>query len=1009
MKTKLNGILTLLLALVVQVAFAQQTVTGKVTGPDGDEIIGATVLIKGTSTFASTDFNGNFTIQASPEDTLVISYTGYDTQEILVGNQTSINVNMQNNSLAEIVITGSVFDVGEERENGVSSMGTQELAATVGPVSIDRAMQGQMSGVNVVANSPAPGASANVNVRGAFSPSAGLQNPLYVVDGTYMNAVDVPAINSNNIASLQVLTDASQTALYGSRGANGVVVITTKSAKSGKSEINFNTRYGFTERFPIRVDLMNSRQKLEFENELSGITNAAGNPIGLGRSLTPAEIDAAAATNTNWGDEYYETGITESYNFSITNGTETARNRFSLGYDNDEGIVRGYRGFERISASFKSDVNVTKKFNIGYTVNGSYSERDDPRDRNNVQSIFQSELRNNPYETLFITDADGNQIISPGGVNGPLNGLVNYQALDEVLNTQQQVRNLRLFGSGFAEYFIQDNLKVRTQFGAVYDRRQSENFLRPAARLNQFIGNPGGTKNDNSIDDLDYNWRNEITYGKSFGVHDIKVTAASEYQSENFYRISLSSQGFPNNFQNTQNLASLITQDGFTDRSRVTRTGLLGVVNYTYDNKYSFNGYVRRDGSSRTGFNNQYGTFFGASGSWNIHKESFMEDVDFVKGLVLTGSYGTLGDDSVLGLYSNFTTISTAGSYGFDNAAIPSTTIANPDVTWETNEKINVGLAFQLLQGSRLRGKVDLFQDTRKDFIFQDDFSEEAGSFTGFNNFGDSRVQGVEIDLSYDILRDPEGLNLTVFGNATFIDAEITSLAVEEEFTGYAGGQVIAREGLEPFTHYLVRYAGVNPANGEALYLDANGDLTNIFSAQNAVAIEDKSPLPSLYGGFGFRADYKGFDLATNFNYTYGNYIYNLQAANMYDASQWQSNRFVGASNFWRQPGDTNVLARPTTAGIETGTTQFLQDGSYLAFRNLTLGYTFNEDQLGKTGVKSLRVYAQGQNLAIWSNFEGNPEVGVGSSENAATINGAVYINNYPQVQSWSFGVDFRF
>jgi TonB-linked SusC/RagA family outer membrane protein len=1009
MKTKLNGILTLLLALVVQVAFAQQTVTGKVTGPDGEEVIGAVVSVKGTSTFASTDFNGNYTIQALPENVLVFSYTGYDSQEITVGTQTTINVGMANNSLDVIVITGSVFDIGKERENGVSSMGTKELTATVGPVSIDRAMQGQMSGVNVVSNSSAPGASANVNVRGAFSPSAGLQNPLYVVDGTYMLSGDVPAINSSNIESLQVLTDASQTALYGSRGANGVVVITTKSAKAGESIVSFSTRYGFTERFPIRVDLMNSRQKLEYENGLSGLRNAAGNPLGLGRALTDAQINTGANTDTNWGEEYFETGITESYNFSIATGTEKIRNRFSLGYDKDEGIVRGYRGFERISTSFKSDVNVTKKFNIGYTVNGTYSERDDPRDRNNVQSIFQSELRNNPYETLYITDANGNQVISPGGVNGPLNGLVNYQALDEIFNTQQQVRNIRLFGSGFAEYFISDNFKVRTQFGAIYDRRQAENFLRPAARLNQFIGNPGGTKTDSSIDDFDYNWRNELTYGKSFGKHDLKVTAATEYQNENFYRVSLSSQGYPNNFQNTQNLAALFTQDSFTDRSSVTRTGLLGVVNYTYDDKYNFNGYVRRDGSSRTGFNNQYGTFYGGSGSWKIHKESFMEDVYFVKGLVLTGSYGTLGDDSVLGLYSNFTTISTAGSYGFDNAAIPSTTIANPDVTWETNEKINVGIAFQLFQDSSLRGKVDLFQDTRKDFIFQDDFAEEAGSFTGFNNFGDSRVSGIEIDLSYDVLRNPDGFNLTIFGNATFIDAEITSLAVEEEFTGYAGGQTIAREGLEPFTHYLVRYAGVNPANGDALYLDADGDLTNVFSAQNAVAIEDKSPLPSLYGGFGLRADYKGFDLGANFNYSYGNYVYNLQAASLNDASAWRNNRVIGAANYWTQPGDTNVLARPTVAGIETGTTQFLQDASYLAFRNLTLGYTFDQEQLGKTGITSLRVFAQGQNLAIFSDFEGNPEVGVGSSENAATVSGSVYINNYPQVQSWSLGLDFKF
>jgi TonB-linked SusC/RagA family outer membrane protein len=1015
MKLKLTWLLTLFMAFMMQFSFAQEkTVTGTVTtASDGLPLPGANVIVKGTSRGQQTDFDGNFSITASQGDILVISYVGMKTTEITVGAANNYNVSLEiDNALEEVVIVGSIFDVGKERVNGVSAIGANELKAVVGPVSIDRAMQGQMSGVNVVASSTAPGSAANVQVRGAFSPSGGLQNPLYVVDGTYMDAADVPAINSANIESMQVLTDASQTALYGSRGANGVVLITTKGGTKGKSRITLSTRYGITDRFPIRIDLMNSRQKLVYENNLSQVTDpVTGNPLGLGRSYTDAEIADLSQIQSDWGDILYKTGVTESYNLSISTGSENSTTRFALGYDSDEGIAVGYDGFQRISASISNNTQVNDWLNYGYTVNGVYSQRDDPRDRFNVQSPFWSEINNNPYEPLYQLDGNGDPILDENGdrifnISGRLNSF-GYQVLDEIFGTDQEVRNMRVFGNAFAEVLLTKDLKVRTQFGGIWDRRQSENFLRPSARLNSFIGTQG-TKTDNSSDTFDYNWRNELTYGRSFGKHDVKATFATEFQSENFYRIVLNSQTYPNDFQNTQNLAGLIEQTSFTDRQRVTRTGLLGVVNYSYDDRFNFDGYLRRDGSSLAGFENQYGTFFGVSGSWDIAQESWMSSVEPVNSLRLSASYGTVGDDSVLGIYSNFTSISTAGLYGADPSALPSFTIANPDVTWETNEKLNIGLAFEMFQ-SKLRGKVDWFQDTRKDFIFSDTFPTESGSYNGFNNEGDSRVTGVEIDLNYDILRNPDGLNLTVFGNITFLDYEITSLATDEQIGNFTGGQTILREGLEPFTYYLVRYAGVNPANGDALYLDADGNVTNVFSAQDAVAIEGKSPLPEFFGGFGLRASYKGFDLSTNFNYSYGNYIYNLQALQTLDAANWRNNRVVGAGNYWQEPGDTNVLPRPTVNGLESSTTQFLQDASYLSWRNLTFGYTFGENVFGNVGIESVRAYFQAQNLAIWSEFDGNPEVGVGSSESAQNVGNVVYINGYPQVQSFSFGFDINF
>jgi hypothetical protein len=259
------------------------------------------------------------------------------------------------------------------------------------------------------------------------------------------------------------------------------------------------------------------------------------------------------------------------------------------------------------------------------------------------------------------------------------------------------------------------------------------------------------------------------------------------------------------------------------------------------------------------------------------------------------------------------------------------------------------------------------------------------------------------------VFRNPDGFNLTLFGNVTFLDAEITDLVEEQSIRGFSGGQVVSEVGLEPFTYFMVRYAGVNEANGDPLYLDADGNLTSTYRTSDAVAIDGKSPLADLFGGFGLSSSFKGFDLSANFNFSYGNYIYNQQSRTLHDPSNWRNNRVVGADNYWREPGDKNVLAKPSVQGIESNTTQFLQDASYLAFRNLSFGYTFGSNVLSGTGLDSVRAYCQLQNLAIWSEFDGNPEVGVGSSENGATISGTTYINGYPQAKSFSFGFDINF
>src|SRR5690606_35764597 len=317
-------------------------------------------------------------------------------------------------------------------------------------------------------------------------------------------------------------------------------------------------------------------------------------------------------------DEFTKGGFMMSHYLSIASSGENSTNNFSVGYDSNSGNIIYYRGFERITSSFNTAVQVNDRFNYGLNVTGSYIERDNPRDRYNAQNPFWSILRNSPYQRVYFYDSEGNVELDAYG-DPKFNQAPNqfgYSYLDEAKYSDTEYRNFRLFGSGFLALEIFDNVTARTSFGATYDRAQSESFLQPRADLNTRIGNPGGTKWDNSTDRLDYNWRNEVTYANNWGKHNLAVTAASEYINENLYNIYLTSSGYPNNVQNVQSLAQLIGAGSETVRWKITRFGYLGTLGYNFDDKYFIDGYVRRDGTSLAGFNSQYGTFWGVSLGW---------------------------------------------------------------------------------------------------------------------------------------------------------------------------------------------------------------------------------------------------------------------------------------------------------------------------------------------------------------------------------------------------------
>ncbi|MFV0176600.1 SusC/RagA family TonB-linked outer membrane protein [Empedobacter falsenii] len=979
------------------IAFAQ--VTGVVNDGNNFPESDVEVTVKGTDKVAYTDENGNFNIDAKVGDTLIINGKEFKVTSTNLG---ALKYS-ENTDLQEVVIT-SIFEAPAKA--GQTVVNSDQIKDFNPSLSVDQMLGGKVSGLVSQAQSGAPGSTANVTIRGAIGLSGGVKSPLYVVDGTYMSESDMNSINPSDIESIKVLKEASQLAIYGARGANGVVIVKTKTAKKGGTTVSYTGRIGVTTMMDLpKIQVMNSSQLLNFQRDLNNL-----NP-NLGYDWSDAEIAELSKINTNWADETYKTGILSSNYVSIASNEGNLSQNFSIGHDKDQGAVIYYKGFERITSSY-SFMNKAKDWlRIGANVNGSYQTRDIPRDRFNAQSPFNGVLENQPYANVYEFDADGNIKYDQWGypVYNADNG-GGYPVLDEMAKAYNKNRQFKLFGSGFVEVDVVKNVTARTTFGATYVRLQQEIFNRNNTYLAQLLGSPS-SKTDNSRDNLNFNWRNEVSYVNSWDKHNLRLTAASEYQKYNNYQIVLAGRNFPNNNLITQNLAQEILGGGssYTQRSQVARYGYIGAASYDYDRKYMLDAYVRRDGTSLAGRESLYGTFWGFSVGWDLAREEFLKGSKVVNSLVFKGSYGEVGDDSALTTYSNLNLIN-LGFYNGQFSATPSRNAANPNVSWEVNKKLNLGIDFALLKNS-LTGSAAYFKDTRSDFIFPNRYSYTSGAYTSFVNAGELTTNGFEIDLAYDVVRS-KNFDLSVYGNLTNVKYKVDKLnGTDELFVTGGVENMVHIEGQAPYQFYMVRWAGVNSETGEAQYYDIDGNITTTYSGGDAVAT-GKTPLPKVFGGFGLNTKVYGFDLNADFTYSAGAYAFN----NVY---QWitdpngYTNKDVSANDYWRNPGDNSRFAKPDETGHQYST-QFLEKNDYILFRSLSIGYNVSQKLLDSTPIKSLRIYGQAQNLAIFTKFHGNPIQGTGSSESSA-VNSTGYVSNsftgfgYPMTRTYSLGVNVSF
>jgi len=1012
MRTKLSKVLTLLLAFVVQFTFAQEkTITGTVSDETG-LLPGVSIIIKGTTTGTETDFDGIYSIKANVGDVLVYSFIGMTKQEKTVGLENTINIMFQaDNILDEVVVVGYAQKSRDVLTAGISTVTSDELSQVSATTNVLNALQGKAAGVVVTAANGKPGNNAFVRIRGIGSANGG-QEPLYVVDGIPVSENDLNLINSSDIENISVLKDAASASVYGSRGSNGVVVITTKTGrKNQRTKFTFNSQVGWSEKIEDNFTMMNAQQKLEYEREVN--RGGPGSTIVL-----QSEWDRLVSYDHDWQDTLLKNGFIRSNGISASGGGENSNYFVSFKSEEDTGIIQDMDGFKRVTGRVNLGVDASDWLSFKVNTGVSHTLSKEPRDRNNVQNPFSAYYTYNAYEPLFQLDGDNNPILDSNG--NPLYNLTHsgFSISEAIKNNPELEERLRFIGSFSADVKLHKNLVYSPQISLTYTTLRAEYYNQPGSILDGYVGdaNAPGSKRDNGNNSFTYNLLNKINYTKSFNdVHNLGITAFTEFFNNNFRSYSLGSKGFPTPDLDTQDNSAEPTS-ATTSRSELTLFSIGGILDYNFDEKYIVSASLRRDGSSRFGTNNRYGNFWAVSAAWNLHKEDFFKS-DKISSLKLRASYGTLGNDRLPSRYGHLGT-NRFSNYNGASAAYPNN-VSNPDLKWESKTSLDVGIDFALFN-NRLRGVFNYFDTKTSDLLFLENLAQETGEpgapASRYVNLGDFGSTGIEIELSGDVVKT-EDFIWTLGGSIAFVKSTVEKLPGGADYIPPLY-DLILQEGEEVYTHYLVRYAGVNPNNGRALYYDKDGNVTQNYSPSDAVPLSGKTVSPDFDGSFSTLLNYKGVSLSANLYFKYGNYIYNSQETqHLTDGNSIRDNQRLDAFNFWRNPGDTDVLpdARNPLNTSETSD-RFLQDGSYLRLRSLRLGYDLPEKWLNeKSFLTSVNFYLQGQNLYTYAPyFKGDPEVGIGSDEtigpaNIGFVPGAYNLNSYPTVKSFLLGVDITF
>ena len=991
--------LTLLLCALlagISLAVAQTSISGTVlTAEDDEPVIGASILVKGTNASTITDNDGKFSIKI-PEGagrTLVITYIGMERQEVFARNGMVVKLTSSDQALDDVVVVGYQTIRKEAKTGSIATVKGDDLAS-IPETSVDKMLSGKMAGVSVSSTNGQPGSAATIRVRGTSSIGAG-SDPLYVVDGipvesgntgalsNSMNAIAM--INASDIASVTVLKDAAAASIYGSRAANGVILITTKSGEAGKSKVTARARYGVT---TLANDndfgMANLQEYIQYQRDAR---INAGYDVDNPASEYYFPLSLAAKGGTNWMKELTRNGSLQEYELIASGGTGKTTYYTSLSYNKTEGIVPTV-GFEKMQVRANLDTELNKWLKVGTRINAGYMKVSDVQN----SLLGDSSLApSNPFYSGMALAPTMPAYNEDGSYNFDLPFVFNINPLAAIKGSDKYDKQYKFNGTAYLEWKPIKQLTFRTNNSVEYAYTNSRQFSPSFINKTSF----GASLNTADVQYRLLTTSNTVTYDDLFNdVHSLNIMLGQE---ANTYEYSHNQAiSYHVNEQRPYHSVGVSVEDqtAYDGLTQTAMVSFFGVAEYSYDGRYYIKGSLRTDGSSKFGPDRRWGTFWAASASWNIHNEAFMQDIKNVLNVLkLRYSYGVNGNDNIAayahyGLYSDIV-------YNGITGQLPSQ-LQNRKLTWETNKTHNIGVDFRLFD--RLSGSIDWYTRRTEDMLIASPLPYTTGFSSQAQNVGQIRNSGIEVQLDADIFNTND-FKWSAGVNFAANRSKVLELAPGQDFIGTSLRYVV---GEQLYTYWLYDYAGVNPQNGNALWRNEEGLLTE--NSQEARRINAGSPEPLWTGGFNTELSWKGLSLGIQLEARYGNKVLN-QDRSLFESDGYygDQNIWKGALNYWKQPGDMNVLPKPvynnSSNSMQTST-RYLEDGSYLRIKDITLAYNLPSKWTKKALMSGVRIYASALNLYTFHNMNyWDPEHGT---------TGATVIS-YPMTRSMIVGVDITF
>ena len=966
MRIKLKHFLWFVLILFVQIAAAQEGyISGKVTDKKGIPIPGVNILLKGKSTSTQTDFDGNFKIAAKKGDILTLSYVSFATINVAASNDMKIELVETQNELEAVLVVGYGTQTKRKSTDNIARVTAKDIQQ-VPVANVQNALVGKLAGVQITQTNGKVDGGMDIRVRGAASISAGTQ-PLYVLDGIPLITSDestngaatnpLITLSPNEIESIDVLKDASSAAIYGARGANGVVIITTKKGKDGKGTFSLNMSQGVSEA-THKKSWLNADQYIELFTEASiNGTGDAAEAESTFDFLAQGTDWRTRAVNTDWQDLAFQTGLATDVDFSVSGGDSKTKYFFSGAYNNTTGIINSNE-LERITARSNISHKISDNFTMGMNLSFSRSIIDRVQDDNSFTTPLQA-VAQSPLSPARLEDGTAN----------PNTLYANYLLAAD--NSFWKTMMRRITGKVFAEYQIIPSLKINSDFA--YDLLgQTEDYWQ--GKNAPFMATDGEAY-ATSVNNETYIWSNYLTYDAVFAEkHSLNVVAGMEFNKYTRRYQSVTSIYFPDDsFQTIDGGAEVNAGEG--NETASTFVSQFGRLSYAYDNKYLFKASIRRDGSSRFGKNERYGVFPAFSAGWIISQENFLKDNNILSFLKLKGSWGKVGNAEI----GNFASRQLYGARPYNlKSGLSFVQAGNDDLTWEKSTQTDVGIEWGLF--NKLSFEVDYYDKSTDGLLFDVPKPLSGGGPTTITqNIGKVKSSGFEVTINTKNIEN-QNLRWTTSFNITTNESKVKEMPDGQDIVSTF---TINRVGENISSFYLVEYAGVDSANGDALYykntVNADGSLdkttTNDYS--EAKRIIAGNPFPELMAGLTNTINYKNIDFSFTFQGEWGASIYNSAGKYQSVAADYFDNQTTDQLNRWQNPGDiTNVPQARLYGSNGTGeSTRFLDKTDFVRLRNLTIGYTLPKTTLKEAGISSVRFYATGVNLLTFTNYTGyDPE-----------------------------------